>query len=99
MPVSPAPLPRDDSLVARYEDLRQQVLGRSAVQSQGLALFTRGGMCVWMQAWSQCVAPTSTLAPAPLQGDQQICPAQLHRDVATLLASMVLFNRQEALVC
>lgn len=84
MPVPPAPVPRGDSLVARYEDLRQQVLGRSAVQPQGLALFTRGGMCAWMQAWSQCVAPT------PPQGDQQICPAQLHRDVAMLLASMVL---------
>lgn len=99
MPASPVPLLRDDSLVARYEDLRQQVLGRSAVQPQGLALFTRGGMCAWMQAWSQCVAPTPTPAPAPPQGDQQICPAQLHRDVAMLLASMVLFNRQEALVC
>ena len=95
MPVSSVPLPRDESLVARYEDLRQQVLGRSAVQPQGLALFIRRGMCAWMQAWRQCVVPTPT--PAPLQGNQQMCPAPLHRDVAMLLASMVLSNRQEAI--
>jgi len=98
MPVPPATVPRGAGLVARYEDLRQQVLGRSAVQPQGLALFIRRGMCAWMQAWSQCVAPTPTPAPAPPQDDQEICPVQLHRDVAMLLASMVLFNRQEAIV-
>lgn len=91
----PAPVPRGDSLVARYEDLRQQVLGRSAIQPQGLALFTRRGMCAWMQAWSQCVAPMP--APVPPRDDQEFCPAQLHRDVAMLLASMVLLARQEAI--
>jgi hypothetical protein len=96
MPVVPAPVARGDSLVARYEDLRQQVLGRSAIQPQGLALFTRRGMCAWMRVWSQCVTPTP--APAAPRHDQVICPVQLHQDVAMLLANMVLFNRQEALV-
>ncbi len=96
MPQPPAPVQRGDGLVARYEDLRQQVLGQSAVQPQGLALFIRHGMCAWMQVWSQCVSPVPAVA-AP-RNDQEICPVQLHRDAAMLLASMVLFNRQEALV-
>lgn len=86
--------PRNDGLIARYEDLRRQAL-RSATQGQGLALFMRRGMSAWLQAWSQCVPP----APMPVQAhdDQEICPAQLHKEMAMLLASMVLFTRQEAL--
>jgi hypothetical protein len=50
-------------------------------------------MSAWMQAWSQCVAPppASTLAP----NGQETCPVELHREVATLLANMVLFARKE----
>ena len=51
------------------------------------------GMKAWMQAWSQCVTPP--LAPAQAPVDQEICPVQLHREVAMLLASMILFTRQE----
>jgi hypothetical protein len=83
-------------LIARYEELRRQALGRSGAQGQGLALFMRRGMFAWMQAWSQCVAPPSA-PPAQPPEDQEICPVELHREVAMLLASMVLFARQEAI--
>jgi hypothetical protein len=91
------PAQRNDGLIARYEELRRQALGRCGAQAQGLALFMRRGMSAWMQAWSQCVA--SPPSPAqPQQQIQEICPVQLHADVATLLASMVLFaRRQEAI--
>lgn len=46
-----------------------------------------------MQAWSQHVA--SPLATTQAPDDSEICPVQLHREVATLLANMVLFARQE----
>ena len=87
--------PRNDGLIARYEELRRQALGRSATQGQGLALFMRRGMSAWMQAWSQCVPPSPV--PARWRNDQEICPVQLHREVVMLLAGMVLFARQEAL--
>jgi hypothetical protein len=61
-----------------------------------LALFIRRGMRAWMQAWNQCVPP-SPPAPAALAEDPQTCPAQLHAQVATLLASMALLARQEVL--
>ena len=87
--------PRNDGLIARYEDLRRQALGRSATQGQGLALFMRRGMSAWVQAWSQCVPPAPM--PARAHDDQEICPVQLHKEMAMLLASMVMFARQEAL--
>jgi hypothetical protein len=92
----PATSSRDDGLVARYEELRQLALACRGVQAQGLALFIRRGMRAWMQAWSQCVPP-SLPASAALPDAPQTCPAQLHAEVATLLASMVLFAPQEVL--
>jgi hypothetical protein len=83
-------------LVARYEELRRQALGHFGAQAQGLALFMRRGMSAWMQAWSQCVVAPPT-SPAQPPQTQEICPVQLHSDVVTLLASMVLFARQEAI--
>ncbi len=89
--------PRNDGLIARYEELRGQALGRSATHGQGLAMFMRRGMSVWMQAWSQCLPPPCVPAPARSRDDQEICPVQLHREVVMLLAGMVLFARKEAL--
>lgn len=85
--------PRNDGLIARYEELRRHALARFGSQAQGLALFMRRGMSAWMQAWSQCATPS----PAPPPLTHEICPLQLHADVATLLASVVLFARQEAI--
>lgn len=89
-------MPRNDALIARYEELRRQVLGRCGAQAQGLALFMRRGMRAWMLAWSQCVPPPLASPAAPSDA-QETCPAQLHAQVAMLLAGMVLFVRQEAL--
>jgi hypothetical protein len=89
-------VPRNDGLIARYEELRRQALGQFGAHAQGLALFMHRGMRAWMQAWSQCVPAPLPLPAAPSQ-DQETCPARLHTDVAMLLANMVLFARQEAI--
>ena len=83
-------------MIARYEELRRLALEHCGAQAQGLALFVRRGMRAWMQAWSQCERPSLPPSAAP-QDDLEICPAQLHAEVAMLLASMVLLARQEAL--
>lgn len=43
----------DDTLTARYEELRSQVLGGLA-HGMGLALFLRQGTRSWIVAWRQC---------------------------------------------
>ena len=110
--VGASPAPRDDGLIARYEDLRRLALDRHRAQAQGLALFIRRGMAGWLQAWSRCTgeplastaaaaAPAVPAVPAtsaPATQAHDICPVQLQNDVAMLLASMVLATRQEVSV-
>lgn len=90
--------PRNEGLIAHYEDLRGLVLDRRGAHGLGLALFIARGMAGWLQAWSRCtvepVAPAAPLPAASAPGND-ICPVQLHSDVAMLLASMVLVARQE----
>ena len=83
-------------MIARYEQLRRLALGRCAAQAQGLALFMRRGMRAWMLAWSPYVPPPLSGPAAPLE-DEQICPVQLHAEIATLMANMVLLAREEVL--
>jgi hypothetical protein len=100
--VIPAPpllrrAPRDDGLISRYEELRQQALGRPSgvPRGQGLALLIRSGIGGWMQAWAQCVVAV----PAPPKerlGDDEIFPIGLHREVTMIMAGMVLYGFQEA---
>jgi len=84
-------------LIVRYEELRRQVLGRYGAHRHGLALLMHRGMCAWMQAWSQCVAPAPPPVPRQVPDDQETCPVELHREVATILANMALFARQEVI--
>lgn len=91
-------VPRNDGLISRYEQLREQALRRPSgiARGQGLALLMRGGMSAWMQAWAQCLVQ----APAPPQvmpGDEAILPLSMHKEVAMILAGMVLYGRQEAI--
>ena len=90
-------MPCKDGLIARYEELRQQALGRPSEfrRGEGLALLMRSGMSVWMQAWAQCVVEV----PAPPKkrlSDDAIFPFELHREMTMILAGMVLYGRQEA---
>jgi hypothetical protein len=99
--VIPSPLllrraPRNDGLIARYEELRQQVLGRpwAIPRGQGLALLMRSGMSGWMQTWAQCVVEVAP--PKEPLGDDAIFPVEMHREVTLILAGMVLHGCQEA---
>ena len=82
--------------MSHYEALRRQVLDQSdgIPHGQGLALFMRSGMRVWMQAWRQCMALAPELPPQPV-GSEAILPLTMQQDVAMILASMVLCGCQE----
>ena len=89
--------PRNDGLIARYEELRQQVLGRPSGirRGQGLALLLRSGIAGWMQAWAQSVMEV----PAPRKeelGENESFPVAMQREVTMILAAMVLHGYQEA---
>jgi hypothetical protein len=90
--------PGNDGLIARYEELRQQVLGRpwAIPRGQGLALLMRSGMSGWMQAWAQCVVEVAA-PPKEQLGDDAIFPVAMHREVTLILAGMVLHGCQDAL--
>jgi hypothetical protein len=82
----------DDTLIARYEELRSQVLGGLS-HGMGLALFLRQGMRSWIEAWRQC-----TLAAPREHQSEQAVPAPLRTELTMLLASMVLLNHQTEVV-
>jgi hypothetical protein len=59
----------DDTLTARYEELRSQVLGGLG-HGIGLALFLRQGTRSWIEAWRQgtLAAPREHNQSEPAQG-------------------------------
>jgi hypothetical protein len=98
--MNPSPsLPCHGGLASRYEELRQQALGRSSSISrgQGLALLMRSGMRMWMQAWAQCTGESPAPPREPL-GNEELLPLGMRQDVAMILAGRVLQSRQEARV-
>jgi len=97
-PPSPRRAPRNDVLIARYEELRQQALGRPGgiPRGQGVALLMRNGIAGWMQAWTQCVVAVAA-PPKERLGEDESFPLAMHREVTMILAAMVLNGCQEAI--
>ena len=89
----------EDNLHTLYEELRQEALYTSVKcyrRSQGLALFIRKGMVVWIQAWTNC---TSSLLPVKKEEGNHLernLPVNLHTEVAILLSNMALSVFKEA---
>ena len=85
----------NDGLISRYEDLRQQALGLPCEipRGQGLVLLMRSGMRAWMQTWAQCATTVVRRQPPP--GEAEIIPLTLHQEATMILASMLLYGRQE----
>src|ERR1017187_5556805 len=83
-------------LTAQYEQLRRDATRcQPGGEGLGLALFLRSGMTAWMQAWSQCtdrVAPN----PHPQPATPTAVPMDLQRQIAALLAGIILSLQQEA---
>ncbi len=88
-----------DNLDTLYEELRQEALYTPVKcyrRSQGLALFIRKGMAVWIDAWTNC---TSSLLPVKREEGNHLernLPLDLHTEVAILLSNMALSVFEEA---
>ena len=90
--------PRNDGLISRYEELRQQALGRPSgfARGQGLALLMRSGIAGWMQSWAPCLVKVPAPPKERLDEDESF-PLAMHREVTMILTAMVLNGYQEAI--
>lgn len=88
-----------DNLDTLYEELRQEALYtcvKCFTRSQGLALFIRRGMAVWIEAWTNCTS--SLLSVKREEGNhlERNLPLGLHAEMAILLSNMALSVFKEA---
>ncbi len=83
-----------DDLLARYEELRRNVLGaRSGGLAVGLGMFVRQGMAAWMTAWSS-TGDQATAAPRAHPDAGAGMPQGAQAEIVALLASMALGSMQ-----
>jgi hypothetical protein len=80
-----------EALVAGYEELRRNALGRAGRSDRGIgfALFLRSGMAGWMTMRAALPRPPDA-ASRRSAADQAVVPQDLRVEVATLLAEMAL---------
>ena len=95
--MQPRGLPAECDAVARYEELRKEVLAPSprTDHGRGLALLLSRGLTTWLRALATVALPLLPLRPLPLAATIGFVPPDLRREVATLLAAMAL--QQEGL--
>jgi hypothetical protein len=101
------PLGEDDWLARcgepwteRYEDLRCQALKESVVAREagrGLALFLRHGLVSWMQAWPRAPATSARESSPAAEAPTIEFSSPQGRELAHILAAVVLQRRQEVL--
>jgi hypothetical protein len=84
--------------VARYEDLRCQVIGQGGGHRLGLALFQREGMKAWLDAWSTCTTREARPLRDASDDHDGVRPLTLTSDVAAvvrLVAAMTMATLQD----
>ncbi len=79
-----------NALGARYEELRDGVLGKGTWGGRlGLALLLREGVVAWMEAWRLC--PDVVVPPSsPAGRDEELWSEPSSADVVRVLANMAL---------
>lgn len=83
--------------VARYEQLRKDVLAQGTGGNLGLIVFLRQGMAAWMQACAVTPVPQSK-SIQPLNPVNPL-PGDLRLQVAVILAGILLHHPTEASLC
>ncbi len=85
-----------DGLVARYEELRRQVLNQSSRMHRGpgLALLIQRGMRAWMDVSSRCpITPSSTTLR--LSNRDDVLALDQRGEIVMILATMALHQYPE----
>ena len=87
--------PEDDR--KRYEQLREQVLaGQDSLEKWGLNLLQTRGMAAWLNAACEEQSPRPPAESLrPLVPDDARLPEGIQREVATVLAEMILDRSSE----
>jgi len=87
--------PRNEELVAHYEQLRKDALSPAARSpAPGLALFLQKGMIAWMRAWSTCTPNTVAEVISPAVAIPS-SPQDIRAQLAVLLAGLILSQQVE----
>jgi hypothetical protein len=87
-----------DSLITRYEQLREQAMGQLFTNGSGLglALFMQKGMTAWFQTWSEHtpeVKPKDTM----VLDCSKIVPENISGQITTMLTNMIMnLDRKES---
>lgn len=85
--------------VARYEQLRNDVLSHAAGGGSGLVCFLRQGMTAWMRASAGAVVPVASPAGKslpPLNAGNSL-PCDVRSQAAVILAGILLSHPTETL--
>jgi len=85
--------------VARYEQLRNDVLSQATGGGFGLILFLRQGMTAWMRACACAVAPVPASKSAQLLNPVNSLPGDVRSQAAVILAGILLHHTTESMLC
>lgn len=84
-----------ETVLARYEEMRQATLEGSCTTGHGAAIFLRRGMAAWMCAWSE-YARSDAEQTQRRRAELDVMPRSLAPEVVVVLAEMVLQANEEA---
>jgi len=83
------------TVLARYEEMRQAALEGSCTTGHGTAILLRRGMAAWMCAWSQ-YALSDAEQTDRRRAQMDVMPRSLAPEVVVVLAEMVFQANGEA---
>lgn len=80
-----------ETLVDRYEHLRQQVLSQDIGSRLGLSVLLRQGLVGWMRVQSFLAV---TAAPAPVRRSHQPLPQGLAGELTRILTQLIVTHKE-----
>ena len=85
--------------VARYEQLRNDVLSQTTGGGFGLIILLRQGMIAWMRACAEAPVPASARDSVQPLNAISCLPSDVRSQAAVILAGILLHHPNEANLC